>query len=861
MRTGLLQFSAPTRCRWRRAAAAHAGRAAMRATRAAASAAHVVRAALATAALLLLAACGGGGGNAGGAEPFGIRVASPIRAKADSSGHLRVRIERRSDFAGAIRLGLDNPPEGVSTNEVTNAAANAEGAEAWLPLSFGAGLAPGTSLALTVRAEGLGHRASAAVEVTVDAPLPRSQELIADALAAGRIDRGKALLYRAYAQVGDSRLPAEFAGSGSVEEDLPFSLDVARERATLSLEALAALEPFLVRPNHPRSVFGVGSAAGARAVAAKDARRAQVAADGCSGKPEWITLRSARHPVRAWALCLEADTSRPRRHLERVIEVVDRVYGKMTALMGPAVPDLVDDDAIDIYVVPPWLESPRDGGYMSATEHATTRADLPQDGATSSAYILVNSLRLEQQGFALSLIHELFHVLQFANNAWIARFWLYDATATWASVHFNRTAGEAPGDSALLHGVRFRDYQKSASGLLRFNRSDEYNAYIWPFFMEHKTSNGGQGGEAVIGRTWRQLASVNTPADANNVLDGLFSFREHFRDFAYRNLNREYLPGDALPKAKRHANLDGAFPDALHQPQNRPPKLRIGTSTDEPMRLAATLEPLSAGYFDAEVQDAAVRQVIFDLGGASAQGIDLDALVKIDGAWESGPRDLAGRGELRFCRDRPAEKLDEITFIVSNHRHQPDARQTVSLRARGSPVPCTAWEGTITTRVERSEAASRYQATTHASVAFEVDDTAPAPGVWRLRAGTYTHEALYDHFGRTPPCRTSERASGAMAPGPLDPLRFGSTSAGLSVFQLATTVQYLGEGFTAVGIEQTSNCSGQDVTVTLPMTIKWWDSGGLREASPDGRTLGGSFAAPDGLGGTITFDWTLTRRD
>lgn len=832
----------------------------------------ILRTALA-ATVLLLAACGGGdGGGAGGGNgggdgggsgpapaPFVIRVASPIRAMADSTGQLRVQIERRAGFAGAVRIGLANAPAGVTAPEVTSEGENKEGAEAWLPLSFGADVLAGASLTLTVRAEGEGHQASAALEVTVEAAQPRSQELIAQALAAGRIERGTALLYRAYAQLGDARLPPELAGSGSAEEDIGLARDIERERATLSADALAALEPFLVRPDDPRSVFSsAGGPATGRASASKGARR--TAAERCSGaQREWITLRSGAHPVRAWTLCTEVATLRPQQHLKRVIEVVDKVYGSMVALMGPAVPDLWGDGTIDIYIVPPLdgAAPPREDGYTQLTGvRGLAVPQAPFAGTTGSGYILIPSRRMDQQGHATTLIHELFHVLQFAHNFKLEDFWFYEASATWASVHFNRTAPVLPADNALVHTERFAPYQRTAFSLLRTDGRHEYMSYIWPHFMEHK------GDKALIGGAWRQLAQVASTAGANDVLASVFPFREHFRDFAYRNLNRDYLPGDALPKSKRHVDLDRTFPDALHQPQNRPPKLRIGTSTTQAMQLAAPLEPLAAGYFDAEVDDDAVREVVFELGGVQLDGIDVDALVKIDGIWESGPRDLAGKTELRFCRDRPGEKLDEITFIVGNHRHQPEAKQAVALRARGSPLPCRpVWEGTITTRYQRNEAATRYEATTNASVAFEPDDSAPAAGTYRLRAGTYSHEALYDHFGRTPPCRTSERASGTMAAGPLDPLRFGSTSAGLTVFQLGATLQYLGEGSTAVGMQQTSNCSGQDETVTLPMTIAWWNTGGLREASPDGKTLAGTSAAPDGLGGTVTITWGLTRRD
>ena len=67
--------------------------------------------------------------------------------------------------------------------------------------------------------------------LTIRPAEPRAQQKIVAALEAGAIDGETALLYRAYALFGDSRLPDIYRGSGSVDED-----------GTLLFEIAAALE-------------------------------------------------------------------------------------------------------------------------------------------------------------------------------------------------------------------------------------------------------------------------------------------------------------------------------------------------------------------------------------------------------------------------------------------------------------------------------------------------------------------------------------------------------------------------------------------------------------------------------------------
>src|SRR5207248_11791082 len=90
---------------------------------------------------------------------------------------------------------------------------------------------------------------------TVVAVGPQARSLIGAALARGTIDYPTSLIYRAYALIGDPRLPAELVGSGSVDDDPGLFEEMAAAAAALAPGALNPYAPFLSRPTDPNSVF------------------------------------------------------------------------------------------------------------------------------------------------------------------------------------------------------------------------------------------------------------------------------------------------------------------------------------------------------------------------------------------------------------------------------------------------------------------------------------------------------------------------------------------------------------------------------------------------------------------------------
>jgi hypothetical protein len=698
-------------------------------------------------------------------------------------GRLLVKIERKNGFADEVVVDLVDPPAGVtSTAAVLNV-----GAQALLGITVADDVALG-DLSLTVAATAAGKVSSASLKVTVQPGQPATGKLIATALAAGRIDLGTSLLYRAYAMVGDSRLPREFVGAGQTDEDNGLFREIARNAPAFSAELNEQLLAFTVRPTDPRSVFSARPAA-ARASAWSSGRERALASvpvtdkSQCTtGTEEWISrLSSAAAPgLRVWVLC-HGDAPRnaaAQSDLDRVVKLLDRVLPEMTRVMKPMLGDkdssvnsLNFDDAVDLYVLPTGVNTIP--GWENVGGAAELFAKLQSFGgpagntqpvavnkeAAYSATIFIPEREVRTENFQINLIHELFHAIQYAYNGNLGGFWFSDASAVWASTYFPRALGGLDmkpkylGDELAYRFVQGRSADAAANkygfllqtlGLLdTSNGSAPYSSFIWPLFMEQM---GGENGASRIAAAWVNLGRVagdgiapkdaSTPAtsinQASDAVNNALAFETNFRKFALRNLNREFLPGDPLPAGQRYKSQDPQFPFPTPLPANLKPKnpktgdpdvSPINNTTDSAYTLVAPLAPLSAGYYVFNSLQAApeLRQVRFDLDGLQVDGLDVDALVKINGTWESAPRDLKGKTLLRFCLDKPEEKLEEIWFIFSNHLHQLGEEINPRFRVKGLQAPCA------------SEIAGRSSSVLGArnatGVRFELDATGV---VWEL---------------------------------------------------------------------------------------------------------------------------------
>lgn len=694
-------------------------------------------------AVSVLSACGSGGDSSSQSDPnsqntdFTLSLgAADVTTLRGAPGWLLVKIERKSGFADDVIVDLVDPPAGVTSTGVVLTV----GAQALLGITVDDSVALG-ELNLTVAASAGGNTSRASLKVTVQPGQPATGELIASALAAGRIDLGTSLLYRAYAQFGDSRLPREYVGSGQSDHDNDLFREIARNAPLLSAALNDQLLAFTVRPTDPRSVFSARPTASPSTLV--NGRKSATAAvlvtskDQCTtGTEEWISRlsRAVEPGLRVWVLCHgdEPRNTAAQSDLKHVVELLDRVLPEMAKTMKPMLSDRNSpdnyDDAVDLYILPTGVNTIPAWENLAGTPEGfqnlqrvggvrgqTPPVDVGKDPAYS-ATIFIPEREVRTENFQINLIHELFHATQYAYTGNLGGFWFSDASAVWASTYFPRALkglGLAPkyikaelsnrfvqGQSADAAGKQY-GFLLQTLGLLDIsNPSAPYSSFVWPLFMEQM---GGVDGAKSIATAWLNLSAVagdgiapkepSAPAtsinQASDAVNNALAFEPNFRKFALRNLNREFLPGDPLPKSARYEGLEKQFPSSTPLPKNFSRTI-VGKNTDQGYSLAVPLAPLSAGYymFDVAQSDPELRQVLFDLEGARLTGLDVDALVKINGTWESAPRDLNGKGQLRFCLDKPAEKLEEIWFIFSNHEHYVGREIDPQFRAKGLQAPC-----------------------------------------------------------------------------------------------------------------------------------------------------------------------------
>ena len=842
---------------------------------------------------LLLPACGGGNSVSSDTDPGGVTpppatgfsvsvVPATLTVGQGQSAVIEVNVQRAAGFTDTVNVALSQPPAGVTADVLVLPASATRGA---LPIRLGTELAPGTTLRLDVVASAAGVSHGGSSTLTVGAPQPEAQAAISAALRGGTIDAPTALLYRAYALLGDRRLPEAYRGAGSAEEDNALFDEIRTRFAGLPAAAQDALIPFMVRPADPRSVWNATAAVGAGRAQAQRERRAALSATSCAAVTTagtWISKRSVSHPVRVWAQCrgeagFDAESASM---IDRTLFVLDRAYAAMTRVMGTPLLDLEgDDDAIDFYIVDDGNYVHRQEGNFRPKGLGTTYwADaLAPVGQGRSAFVTLPRSLLYTSRFHNTVIHEFFHVLQKAHNAEYSppaqagnpnegkNHWFVEASATWASAHFDRTLAPWP-DGRGAYGDAHRRFKQhflpSFDALNASGSPHDYSAYIWPYFVEQET-----GGTAFMTNIWIGLEAVSSFEEADRAIDRAYPFAANFKRFALRNLNTPFLPGDPLPKEKRHVKLDeDQFADDGTPPPIEPATLTANSEFSRDLKV----KNLSARYLQLTVSQelAATRKVTVDVSALTpADGLVVQALVKTTEGWLAQPIDV-GPDKLVFCFDKGPTtasvrgSFTEILLIVSNHALTSAGDIAGALKVLPKSTPCAeVWEGTIEQVIRLPGDIVNRTYTSRANVVFEFDDTANAQAgevPYRLKSGTWTWDVLIDVFGRNPPCRGTFNGAGAMPLGTYQPLVPSGSAGKLSIYP--ETMQYFGGGLSVVGVTQVDNCndSGTDVTTFDPAyTLFWWNVGGEGLTSSDGRSIRSQGSTPAGVSYDIRLDKKL----
>ena len=283
-------------------------------------------------------------------------------------------------------------------------------------------------------------------EIRFTASGPSSLELIDNAESAGLIDRNTAWLYRMQGLHNSQELPENYQSLAPEGCGTSIWKEFKRIKRDLKPETLAALRPYLVRPDHPDSIFN----------AAYTNNQGPPSSPAVMGAGFYQGYQKGKRPKYMWGHIDCSDKLRVwyretwKTKAQRACELLNgkRMYQRYKDLLGreplsdaAICEDEEDEEArrkclegqggdgrLDIYLVYPWqVDKDWNSGWCR---------DVVDEGHISPSFILINVFLEEtpKNYFGATLAHELFHAFQSVFDAWEDNWWV-EGTAVWAE-HF-----------------------------------------------------------------------------------------------------------------------------------------------------------------------------------------------------------------------------------------------------------------------------------------------------------------------------------------------------------------------------------------------------------------------------------------
>lgn len=524
------------------------------------------------------------------------------------------------------------------------------------------------------------------------APPPTSEQLIDEALARGDINAETALTYKVFAAFGDERLPARFRGAVAAASDNMIVAELELRFDGLSLQAQQMLAPFLLPPSAPGSWL--------------ELREAATHADGplpSSPAIVWGKIPAAEGKALVWyqADRYPGDVVRAQ-SIAKALS--DKIWPQLTILMGREPPsdlghtDNGGDGRFDIYLV-------RGIGRLGiAGRYWPYCKEVP-------SYLLIYS-DYDADILKVNVAHEFMHALQWSYRTktdcvYPGEYaWMAEATANWAE--------DFVYPEANWEQTRSRSFLNTPELPLEVAPADESyklrweGAYLFPFFLTHKYA------PSLIRTVWENTEKVDSLEAWDMSIPG--GFEQQWPDFVLHNVNRPPVNDyDDWDELKAEVRSSPKFVD-MEGREDRAITLEMW----------AGVQHLAAKYHHLYFVDDSVRSVVFyngfnfrlseqqvndpDVGpvgttlvasplpAEEAQNAHVTALIKTAGH-DWAVEDWTDKGLVRYCRDAPGERLEELILMFSNSAHK-DRQRTI--HPFGLPptlwvsnIGCWRWEGDI----------------------------------------------------------------------------------------------------------------------------------------------------------------------
>lgn len=540
-----------------------------------------------------------------------------------------------------------------------------------------------------------------------------SESLIAAALAAGSISAEQALLYRVYARYGDERLPAPYEGPSDPQGSIPMRA-VAAQMPALSQATQDLLQPFFIPPIYAESWYGqqlglTATQATAQAAMAHRVHAAAAAPPVCSMDVANALIQAGLLVRRTTAhynlYAFVSQFGHEAAMLDYAASVIELIDASLRNLLQRAPKsDAAEacnggDGALDIYLVD--LGVP---GEYGETKGYGRCENTP-------AFIKVDKFKLDrwftiepafgQKLLRTVLAHEVMHTHQFGMDRSAACSdydWIDEATAQWAPDHVfpgdNEEDGfeKLGGANALRTGKLYVDYLKGGHRE-SIEQGNGYTRYIYFQFMARKY---GAASIKALFDAWTSHGSVDSLEVALKAVGS--SLRDAWPEFgkALWNDVRENVLTDLR-------GWDGYDYGKANVAPSNPIALAAGRATVTLLaEHGGSLRPRSLGYERLVFPDEVSPVMLTNPLGALPQSrhLRLTAVKRIGGQWQP-PEDWTGEITKFFCRDKQAERVQELVLIVSNSDPDPNAAP-VSLSTMPpfelsvSNVGCWKWQGQAT---------------------------------------------------------------------------------------------------------------------------------------------------------------------
>ncbi|MEO7008767.1 MAG: Ig-like domain-containing protein [Caldimonas sp.] len=865
-----------------------------------------LRVSIAAAACALLCACGGGGGDdaAPGVAPPGAVAASFGVQPA------RVKLGVGDDYA----LFTVAAPGAVTWSSSDTAVATVDADGNVHALAKG-------SAAITATAQNGTASAAVTIYLTRGATAdPTSEALIAQALAGGAIDAEQALVYRVYAQLGDSRLPAAYDGAPNAAPDHMILREASGRLPTLSAATQELLRPFFVPPIYPQSwhaqrLVAIAPAAAAGQVRAQSANKRGLGTEiNCEAQalPDYYRRLSTAH-FNIFYLELGMDPAYDSFHSAlalSVASVIEEVFNAETGLLGrypkadTGLPCNGGDGATDI--------------YLGSLEPRTVGQTVPYAGSCSdtSSFIVMNSDHWAVRGLARLAIsspgqvreavksllaHEVLHVLQLAMSraeSCADLRWFDEATAEWAMDFVVPTiASSSSGEPGLEDGLN-----KVGSFQYAKKRSGEFLAEY--LFSGHMRSIE-QGKPAAYGYSdylfFQYLARKHSPQTIEKIYDSMAAGFGNLEAIADAVDMKTVWPEFALTLWNDGASqvLDywktedkydfGLWDVYTHNSYvaGAPPNLKP-LEIDQRGQPRATftlldnalldsksgdyeIPPRSMFYEHLKFTDATVHSVyLLNPIGANpgAEFMKVQVVQKIDGEWKA-PEDWTHEPFKQFCLDKKSERLEEMLIIVSNSEVDRLSEKPFSIpkifpmRISTSNVGCWKWQGQASSASTASVPFPTDDSARGVALMFEVASVLPGRIVFETTAGTIFGSMISTQGECTVTLDgASKTASRTPLPdGTIDvnldlDLGFGGLGSGVD----GPDRKFLKlSGLSTLTTLHKEVCPAFTLSSTGPQVWDWLhvDDPAAYQVSADGQTIEGRFTS-QGAGVTINSIWKFT---